>query len=194
MSTCFRSVAQALKKGKPVQPEHYSDCTLYFSDIVGFTTISALSEPIEVSIFYTCDLTVDASQFTWECASRWLTCWMICTPCLMPSLPLMTSTRWIKFTHPSLSFFYSTNHLPFYIFFTENVHIRNYIFFLLRLDQRCSSTLSKVLSTCSECLLSLVTVIPQLSHDCKLCKLSSCGDLVEIHKAWNRSKKQKPWL
>ncbi|KAF7641774.1 hypothetical protein LDENG_00272470, partial [Lucifuga dentata] len=42
------SVAQALKKGKPVQPEHYADCTLYFSDIVGFTTISALSEPIEV--------------------------------------------------------------------------------------------------------------------------------------------------
>lgn len=45
---CFRSVAQSLKKGKPVQPEHYSDATLYFSDIVGFTTISALSEPIEV--------------------------------------------------------------------------------------------------------------------------------------------------
>ncbi|XP_033978007.1 LOW QUALITY PROTEIN: retinal guanylyl cyclase 2-like [Trematomus bernacchii] len=43
-----KSVAQSLKKGKPVQPEHYSDCTLYFSDIVGFTTISALSEPIEV--------------------------------------------------------------------------------------------------------------------------------------------------
>uniref|UniRef100_A0A3Q1ISB7 Guanylate cyclase n=1 Tax=Anabas testudineus TaxID=64144 RepID=A0A3Q1ISB7_ANATE len=43
-----KSVAQALKKGKPVQPEHYSDATLYFSDIVGFTTISALSDPIEV--------------------------------------------------------------------------------------------------------------------------------------------------
>ncbi|XP_047238210.1 retinal guanylyl cyclase 1-like isoform X2 [Girardinichthys multiradiatus] len=43
-----KSVAQALKKGKPVQPEDYLDCTLYFSDIVGFTTISALSEPIEV--------------------------------------------------------------------------------------------------------------------------------------------------
>ncbi|XP_055368849.1 retinal guanylyl cyclase 1-like isoform X2 [Betta splendens] len=43
-----KSVAQALKKGKPVRPEHYSDATLYFSDIVGFTTISALSEPIEV--------------------------------------------------------------------------------------------------------------------------------------------------
>ncbi|KAM3857696.1 retinal guanylyl cyclase 2-like [Diretmus argenteus] len=43
-----KSVAQALKKGKPVRPEHYSDATLYFSDIVGFTTISALSDPIEV--------------------------------------------------------------------------------------------------------------------------------------------------
>ncbi|KAL4659930.1 retinal guanylyl cyclase 2-like [Arapaima gigas] len=43
-----RSVALALKTGKPVKPEHFSEVTLYFSDIVGFTTISALSEPIEV--------------------------------------------------------------------------------------------------------------------------------------------------
>lgn len=128
MSTCFRSVAQALKKGKPVQPEHYSDCTLYFSDIVGFTTISALSEPIEVSIFYTCDLTVDASQFTWECASRWLTCWMICTPCLMPSLPLMTSTRWIKFTHPSLSFFPQQT-ICLFTFFSLKMSIFQTVFF-----------------------------------------------------------------
>ena len=42
-----RSVALALKKGKTVRPEHFSDSTLYFSDIVGFTTISALSEPME---------------------------------------------------------------------------------------------------------------------------------------------------
>ncbi|KAM6907135.1 retinal guanylyl cyclase 1 [Xenentodon cancila] len=43
-----KSVAQALKTGKPVEPEHFSQVTLYFSDIVGFTTISTLSEPIEV--------------------------------------------------------------------------------------------------------------------------------------------------
>ncbi|KAL4631438.1 retinal guanylyl cyclase 2-like [Arapaima gigas] len=43
-----RSVAHALKTGKPVEPEHFDEATLYFSDIVGFTTISALSEPIEV--------------------------------------------------------------------------------------------------------------------------------------------------
>ncbi|XP_064834284.1 retinal guanylyl cyclase 2-like [Oncorhynchus masou masou] len=43
-----RSVCLALKTGKPVRPEHFSEVTLYFSDIVGFTTISALSEPIEV--------------------------------------------------------------------------------------------------------------------------------------------------
>uniref|UniRef100_A0A8C3AR92 Guanylate cyclase n=1 Tax=Cyclopterus lumpus TaxID=8103 RepID=A0A8C3AR92_CYCLU len=43
-----KSVAQALKTGKPVKPEHFNEVTLYFSDIVGFTTISALSDPIEV--------------------------------------------------------------------------------------------------------------------------------------------------
>lgn len=47
-SLSIRSVAQALKTGKPVKPEHFSEVTLYFSDIVGFPTISTLSEPIEV--------------------------------------------------------------------------------------------------------------------------------------------------
>ncbi|XP_069502457.1 retinal guanylyl cyclase 2-like isoform X1 [Ambystoma mexicanum] len=42
------SVAEALKTGAPVEPEYFDQVTLYFSDIVGFTTISAMSEPIEV--------------------------------------------------------------------------------------------------------------------------------------------------
>ena len=49
LSLCHgRSVAKALKMGTPVEPEYFEEVTLYFSDIVGFTTISAMSEPIEV--------------------------------------------------------------------------------------------------------------------------------------------------
>lgn len=34
--------------GGTVEPEYFDQVSLYFSDIVGFTTISANSEPIEV--------------------------------------------------------------------------------------------------------------------------------------------------
>lgn len=44
----FRSVAEALKVGGTVKPEYFDNVSLYFSDIVGFTTISANSEPINV--------------------------------------------------------------------------------------------------------------------------------------------------
>lgn len=44
----YRSVAESLKSGKAVAAEWYECVTIYFSDIVGFTTISALSSPMEV--------------------------------------------------------------------------------------------------------------------------------------------------
>ena len=47
---CIRSVADNLKMGKIIQPETYSQCSIYFSDIVGFTTIASDSSPMQVSM------------------------------------------------------------------------------------------------------------------------------------------------
>lgn len=41
-------MADSLKSGKAVEAVWYNCVTIYFSDIVGFTTISALSGPMEV--------------------------------------------------------------------------------------------------------------------------------------------------
>ncbi len=41
-------MAESLKSGKAVEAEWFNCVTVYFSDIVGFTTISALSSPLEV--------------------------------------------------------------------------------------------------------------------------------------------------
>ncbi|VDN09166.1 unnamed protein product [Dibothriocephalus latus] len=41
-------VAESLKSGKSVAPETFDEVSIYFSDIVRFTTISALSTPLQV--------------------------------------------------------------------------------------------------------------------------------------------------
>ncbi|EKX54200.1 hypothetical protein GUITHDRAFT_52241, partial [Guillardia theta CCMP2712] len=46
-----RHIADALKDGKPIEPERREVVTIFFSDIVNFTTISSKLEPWKVSKF-----------------------------------------------------------------------------------------------------------------------------------------------
>jgi atrial natriuretic peptide receptor A len=53
-----KAVADQLRQGKVINAQEYGSCTIYFSDIVGFTNISGKSTPFEVvgllNKLYTC--------------------------------------------------------------------------------------------------------------------------------------------
>ncbi|VDM04061.1 unnamed protein product [Schistocephalus solidus] len=68
------SVTRALISGKKVAPETFEDATVYFSDIVGFSVISANSKPLYIvnllnliyTAFYTCITNFDVHKMNVE--------------------------------------------------------------------------------------------------------------------------------
>jgi class 3 adenylate cyclase len=47
----FRTVADKLKLGQAVEPESFEQVTIFFSDVVSFTTLASRCTPLQVSHF-----------------------------------------------------------------------------------------------------------------------------------------------
>ena len=47
-----RTVARDLINGKPIKPENFDEVSIFFSDIVGFTSLSSDSTPFQVWMTY----------------------------------------------------------------------------------------------------------------------------------------------